>query len=71
MIFQEMLREERTEGKLEIAREYIFELLGELGSVPLELREKIEQEKDMSVLKEYHCKAARAISMDQFIKEIL
>lgn len=75
MIFQEMLWEERTEGKiegkLENAREYIFELLGELGSVPLELREKIEQEKDMSVLKEYHRKAARASSIDQFTKEIL
>lgn len=71
MILREMLRDERNEGRLENQKENIFEALEELGPVPPELHNKIEQENDMAVLKEYHKKAIRAKSMEQFQKEIL
>lgn len=64
MLFQEMLRDERAEGKAE----YIIDLLEELGSISDELREKIMTEKNLEILDKWHKLAAKAKSMEEFLK---
>lgn len=66
MILEEMLREERAEGKAEA----VLELLEELGTVPDVLCEKIMNEKDLDMLKKYLKCAAKAESVEQFEKEM-
>ena len=41
MILREMLRDERAEGRAEGKAESVIELLGEIGPISDELREKI------------------------------
>ena len=70
MILREMLRDERAEGKAEGRAEgkaeSVIELLGEIGSISDELREKIINEKDMSVLLKWLKLAAKSESVQQF-----
>ena len=74
MLLEELLKTERSEGKaegkLEGKMECIFNLLEVLGTVPDELRRSLESENDMDKLNSWHRIAARAESVDQFIKEI-
>lgn len=71
MIFQELLHEERAEGKVEGKAEDILELLSELNEeLPMSVKEKILSEKDLDVLKEYLKAAAKAKSMDDFMERI-
>ena len=69
MIFEEMLKEEKQEGRLEAKKEDIFELLEELGEIPKELRDKIGKLDDITKLKILLKKAARAESISVFEKE--
>lgn len=73
MIFEEMLREEkqegRIEGKIEAKREDILELLEEFGEIPEELRDRIEGIEEIERLKVLHKMAARADSICSFEKE--
>ena len=74
MILREMLRDERAEGKaegraegrVEGRAESVIELLQEIGSVSDELREKIINETDLSVLLNWLKLAAKAESIGQF-----
>lgn len=66
MIFEEMLREERAEGKAEGKIEDIFELLEELGRIPEELRTRIGNEKNLEILAKWHRLAAKAGSLEEF-----
>ena len=66
MILREMLRDERAEGRAEGKAESVIELLGEIGPVSDELREKIINEKDMSELLKWLKLAAKAESVQQF-----
>ena len=74
MIFEEMLRDERAEGKAEgIAEgkaeavlEMLLELMKDLGEIPDELRNRITSEKDLETLKKCHRLAARSESLDEF-----
>ena len=74
MIFEEMLRDERAEGKAEgIAEgkaeavlEMLLELMSNLGEIPDELRNRITSEKDLETLKKWHRLAARSESLDEF-----
>ena len=72
MLFQEMLREERTEGKAEgilLGKAGdVVELLEELGPVSDEVREKIMTEKSLETLGKWHKLAAKAESMEEFLK---
>ena len=68
MLFQEMLRDERVEGKAEGKAEAVIELLEEFGPVSDEVREKIMTEKNLETLKKWHKLAAKAESMDEFLK---
>ena len=68
MLFQEMLREERTEGILFGKAEDVVELLEELGTVSDEVREKIMTEKRLETLGNWLKLAAKAESMEEFLK---
>ena len=78
MIFEEMLRDERAEGKAEgIAEgkteavlEMLLELMNDLGEIPDELRNRIASEKDLETLKKWHRLAARSESLDEFLKKM-
>ena len=81
MIFEEMLREEkqegrqegllegRIEGRIEATREGIFELLEDLGEVPDKLRDRMEALEELGDLKFLFKLAAKADSMQNFIKD--
>ena len=69
MLFEEMLREERAEGKAEGKAESILELF-EDESVPENLKERILNEKDLSILKRWHKLAARAASIEEFMSQM-
>ena len=68
MLFQEMLREERTEGILFGKAEDVVELLEELGPISDEVREKIMTEKRLDTLGKWLKLAAKAESMEEFLK---
>ena len=68
MLFREMLREERTEGILFGKAEDVVELLEDLGPVSDEVREKIMTEKSLETLRKWHKLAAKAESMEEFLK---
>ena len=78
MLFQEMLREERTEGraegkvegKVEGKAEAVIELLEELEPISDEVREKIMTEKSLETLGKWLKLAAKAESMEEFLKEM-
>ena len=68
MVLEEMLREERREGRVQGKAEEIISFLTDLGFVPEELSQKILKEKDLSLLSGYLKLAARAESLEQFRK---
>ena len=78
MIFEEMLRDERAEGKAEgIAEgkaeavlEMLLELMDDLGEIPDELRNRITSEKDLETLKKWLRLAARSESLDEFLEKM-
>lgn len=70
MLFEELLKSERKEGKIEERIETIMELLADLGPLPEALKERLENETDMSRLKAWFKLAAKAESIEQFEKEI-
>ena len=77
MIFEEMLREEKQEGRqegllegrIEATREGIFELLEDLGEVPDKLRDRMEALEELGDLKFLFKLAAKADSMQNFVKD--
>lgn len=69
MIFEEMLREEKQEGKVEATKEYIFELLENLGEIPEELKESIAAIGELEKLKDLFKLAARVDSVHSFTEE--
>lgn len=74
MIFEELLKEERsegkTEGRIEATAEAILELLEVLGPVPGHLSSVICSETDLELLKKWHRLAARSTSVQQFINNM-
>lgn len=74
MLFEELLRNERKEGKAEGKAEgkvdAIIELLEDLGSIPEALKTQLEGEMDLNTLSTWLKMAAKAESIDQFAKEI-
>ena len=67
MIFEEMLRDERAEGKAEGKAEAVLELLEELGDVPESLGSKIATENDLELLTKWLRLAAKANSLNEFL----
>lgn len=70
MLFQEMLKDERTEGRIQGKRESILELLAELGTVSNEVCEKIASEANVEVLSKWLKLAAKAESIEHFLKDM-
>ena len=70
MLFEELLRNERKEGKAEGKVDAIIELLEDLGSIPEALKTQLEGEMDLNTLSAWLKMAAKAESIDQFAKEI-
>ncbi len=66
MLFEEMLRDERKEGKIEATAEYVIELLSELGELTEDLRKEILEETDLPKLKRWLKTAAKADTIEQF-----
>lgn len=60
--------EGRAEGRVEGRMQAVLELLGELGVVPEEIEKKINEERDVDVLSRWLKLAARAESVDEFVK---
>ena len=69
MIFEEMLREEKQEGRLEARQEAVFDLLEDLGEIPVELRDRIENLEDIGKLKILIKIAAKTDSIADFANE--
>ena len=70
MIFEEMLREEKQEGRLEARQEAVFDLLEDLGEIPVELRDRIENLEDIGKLKILIKMAAKTDSIADFANEV-
>lgn len=70
MLFEELLRDERKEGRAEAYTSMVLSFLEDKGVVPEDLREKIVDEKDMDLLGKWIKLAARAESMEQFLEEM-
>lgn len=73
MTLEELLRDEkqegRMEGRLEATREDILELLEELGPVPDKLRDQLDELEELGGLKALHKMAAKADSIQMFEEE--
>ena len=66
MIFEEMLWEQKQEGRLEATQESVLELLEELGEIPCELQKKIQKLESIEALMSLLKLAARADSLHTF-----
>ena len=69
MTLEELLKDEKQEGRLEATRENILELLEELGPVPDQLRDRLEELEELRDLRALLKLAAKADSLDVFEKE--
>lgn len=70
MIRNEGRAEGKAEGKVEGKAEDIQTLLSDFGSIPEEIAAKIDAEKDPATLNRWLKLAARANSLEEFVKEI-
>lgn len=70
MLLEELLKTERSEGKIEGKIEGIFDILENLGAVPDKLREQIENETDISKINSWFKTALKAESIDQFAEKM-
>ena len=64
----QMLRED---GKIEGKIEDILDLLGDLGEIPIALKERIKKETNIEVLSKLLRYAAKCKSIDEFIQKAL
>lgn len=67
-LFADELEEREKEGREKGKAEAVLELLEDLGSIPKEVYDRITGESDLNVLTRWHKAAARAESMESFIK---
>ncbi len=63
---QETRRVSREEGKIESSIEYILELLEDIADVPSSLREQIEAQTDLDILKQWRKLAAKCEIIEEF-----
>ena len=71
MLFEELLRDERAEGKAEGRAEAVLDILQELGPVSADLKEKILAQSDAEILRSWIKVAIHAQSVEQFEKDIM
>ena len=70
MLLELLMKDEFKAGKAEGKAEDILELLEELGTVEAELETKIRSEKNIKTLSSWLKLAAKADSIEQFMKEM-
>ena len=70
MIFEEMLKEERAEGRLEGYVNILLNVLQEIGEIPPALQEKIASEKEEKVLIAWAKLAAKVTSKEEFLQNM-
>lgn len=70
MTFQELLKDERAEGKAEGKAEAVLELLQEIGAVSEELKNRIMSEKDLAVLTKLMKLAAKSNTIEEFVSRM-
>ena len=70
MIFEEMLRDEHAEGKVEAKIEDILELLEEKARISEDLLRKIESEKNLETLTRWMKLAAKVNSLEEFVNRM-
>ena len=70
MIFEEMLRDERAEGRVEGMSDGILNLLGDMGNISDEVRNRIKNENNLDILTEWLKIAAKAGSIEEFLNKI-
>ncbi len=70
MIFEEMLREEKQEGRIEATQEAVLELLEDLGELPNGIRDRIVRLEKLEDLKDLHKIAARTDSLQAFAEDM-
>lgn len=63
-------KEERVEGKAEGKAEDIMDLLEDIGSVPEELEKRLQEQKDVDILRKWLKLAAHSESIDEFLTNI-
>lgn len=66
MLLEELIREEREEGKAQGKISSILELLSDLGEIPEDIRRAVTEERDPEVLKFYLKQASAANTMEAF-----
>ena len=66
----EGIRTGKAEGKVEGKAEGVLDLLKDLGQVPEKVSERILQENDLELLGLWLKKAAKAESLEEFIREL-
>ena len=70
MLLQELLRDEKREGRLEARKDDILSLLEEAGEITEELRKEIEELNNLEILSVLIKKAARTESVEMFETEM-
>lgn len=66
MKFDEIMYYAKRDGKIEARVQDILELLEDYGEIPEEIRQRLEEETNLGVLKEWVKIAARAQSIQEF-----
>lgn len=69
MLFERLLEDERKAGWIEGKAESVIEILRTIGDIPEDLRHRINDEKNLDVLQSWLLLAAKAQSVEQFMKE--
>lgn len=70
MKWDTMIYYERKDAKLEGKIESVFELLEELGLIPIEIKEMISAETNLEQIKKWHKLAAKVDSIEEFIEKM-
>lgn len=70
MLFEEMLRDERKEGRAEGQALAVLSLLKSKGEVSKDLQDNVMNEKDMIILEKWIMLAAKVKTVEDFIKEM-
>lgn len=69
-IRRESLEKGKEEGRIEMKKYDILELLEELGIIPEQLRKRIDEQSDIEVLKQWHKLAAKVSTIEEFEEKI-
>lgn len=70
MIFEEMLKDERAEGRVEGCKETLLLYLQNLGTVSETICDKIQSQQELEVLKQWTKMAFQAKTVEEFEEKI-